>query len=446
MINPEKAGQKIQTFFETTAKEVARSTKFVQRESKLSGPLFLQSLVFGFTEDPDATLNILTQVCNEQDVEISEPGLHQRINEKAVKFLKEMFQRSVKLLRNDVPLDSALLKQFTAVYLLDSSTIALPDNLKDEFPGCGGDGPEAALKIQLLFEFLRGNLMCLISQPGRTPDQKFEDHLKILEPGSLLLQDLGYFALASLCYISDQQVYFLSRLNLQTALFRAETEERIDLLRLLSKETRTHFELDLLVGTQERLPCRVLFVRLPEEVVNRRRQKANERARRKGRTLSPRYKKLLAWNIYITNVTVEMLTIRQAVVLYSLRWQIELIFKLWKSQCKLDRVAGLRRERVLCELYAKMIGIVMTHFFMAPLRLTKECELSLVKARQTFQRNVMSLAKAIGQLTQLTQVIEMLCTRILKFGTKNKRKKHPSTCRKLQLVSSHSLAELYPLA
>jgi hypothetical protein len=177
------------------------------------------------------------------------------------------------------------------------------------------------------------------------------------------------------------------------------------------------------VGAQEHLPCRVLFVRLPEEVVNRRRQKANEKARRKGRTLSPRYLKLLAWNIYITNVPVEMLTIRQAVVLYSLRWQVELIFKLWKSQCKLDRVAGLRRERVLCELYAKMIGVVMTHFFMAPLRLTKECELSLVKARQTFQRNAMSLAKAIGQLAQLTQAIETLCSRILKFGLKNKRKK-----------------------
>lgn len=446
MINPEKAGQEIQTFFETTAEEVAQSTKFAQRRSKLSGPLFVQSLVFGFIEGPEATLNILTQVCKDQDVEISESGLHQRINERAVKFLKEMFQRSMELLRNDVPLDLALLKQFTAVYLLDSSTIALPDNLKDEFPGCGGDGPEATLKIQLLFEFLRGNLTCLASQPGRTPDQKFDGHLEILEPGSLLLQDLGYFALPSLRYIDDQHGYFLSRLDLQTALFEAETEKRIDLPRLLSKETRTHFELDLLVGAQERLPCRVLFIRLPEEVVNRRRQKANERARRKGRTLSPRYLKLLAWNIYITNVPVEMLTIRQAVVLYPLRWQVELIFKLWKSQCKLDRVAGLRRERVLCELYAKMIGIVMTHFFMAPLRLTKECELSLVKARQTFQRNVMSLAKAIGQLAQLTQAIETLCTRILKFGLKNKRKKHPSTCRRLQLVSSHSLAELYPLA
>jgi hypothetical protein len=84
----------------------------------------------------------------------------------------------------------------------------------------------------------------------------------MLEPGSLLLQDLGYFALPDLRSIDEQHGYFLTRLDLQAALFEVETEKRIDLPGLLSQETRTHFELDLLVGAQEHLPCRVLFVRL----------------------------------------------------------------------------------------------------------------------------------------------------------------------------------------
>ncbi len=64
-----------------------------------------------------------------------------------------------------------------------------------------------------------------------------------------------------------------------------------------------------------------------------------------------------------------MLSIEQVALLYRVRWQIELVFKLWKSYCRLDHIQGLRRERVLFELYTKMIGIILTQFLVAPLRL-----------------------------------------------------------------------------
>jgi hypothetical protein len=64
----------------------------------------------------------------------------------------------------------------------------------------------------------------------------------------------------------------------------------------------------------------------------------------------------MAWTLYITNVPVTMLTLRQVVVLYTVRCQIELIFKLWKSECAVERASGLHRERVLSELYAKLMA------------------------------------------------------------------------------------------
>lgn len=50
----------IQTFFTQTANQVARTAGFVERVSKVTGALFLQTLVFGFLENPDASLNNLT--------------------------------------------------------------------------------------------------------------------------------------------------------------------------------------------------------------------------------------------------------------------------------------------------------------------------------------------------------------------------------------------------
>lgn len=160
----------IQTFFTQTANQVARTAGLVERVSKVTGALFLQTLVFGFLENPDASLNGLTDTGKNLGVTLTKPGLQARI-ENAVGFLTEMFQHALTLFRNELPLELQILQQFTALFLTDRSTVALPDVRKDEFPGCGGDGPDAALKIQLTFEFLRGVIAAIRFHAGRTPDQ-----------------------------------------------------------------------------------------------------------------------------------------------------------------------------------------------------------------------------------------------------------------------------------
>jgi hypothetical protein len=67
--------------------------------------------------------------------------------------MQTMFERSKERLQNKIPIPLALLTQFTAVQLVDSSGIALPDRLAAEFPGAGGDGPTAGLKLQTTWEF-----------------------------------------------------------------------------------------------------------------------------------------------------------------------------------------------------------------------------------------------------------------------------------------------------
>ena len=209
----------------------------------------------------------------------------------------------------------------------------------------------------------------------------------------------------------------------------------MDLLAWLRLQTSPAVETCWLIGAQEKLPCRVIVTKLPPEVADRRRQKARETAQRKGRTLSPRHLELLGWNIYITNVPASLLTLQQVLVMYSVRWQIELIFKVWKSQCALDRVAGRRRERILTELYAKLIGVVVTHFLIAPFRSVKR-ELSMVKVQHLVRRHALRLALSLGSLEQLTTVLGKLISRCLKSALKDKRRKRPSTLHKLQTVGA----------
>jgi len=436
MFDLQKASATIQEFFTATATTLARRTQFVQRESKLTGAKFAQTMVFGFLDEPAATLNDLAQTSAEVGVSITPQGLDERLNPQAVEFLKQLFQQSLVWFRNTTPLDVSFLTQFSAVEITDSTVIALPESLQEEFPGCGGDGPAAAVKVQLVFEYLRGNLEVVEWQAGRTPDQIYTGYRVTEQPGSLHLRDLGYFKLAALQQTAARS-YFFSRLLTSTTLL-APAGTPLDLLDLVRTAPSGAGEREILLGADERIPCRLIFVPVPEGVANERRRKARATAQRKGRTPSKRHLALLSWSFYVTNIPATMLTIPQALILASLRWQIELIFKLWKSYCRLARVAGLRRERVLCELYAKMIGIVLTQFLIAPQRLTALGELSPVKALRVCQRRALAWARSLGDLSQLERVLDDLVTKMLRFGQKEKRQKRITTCQKL--LAAHSTA------
>lgn len=436
-LNLQSIGERIKAFFGDTVNEVARQTKFVQRKSDLDGLKFLQALVFGSIEKPEVSLNHLAQVCLDLGVKITPQGVDDRINTYSVAFLKEMFSQAMDTFKNDQPLPVAGLQQFTALNIVDSSVQALPDNMAEEYAGCGGDGPQASLKVQLLFEFLYGNLKQVTLQPGRDPDQAYRDYLQVVEAGSLTLVDLGYFSLAAFGEISDRDAYFLSRYLFGTAVFTPDGE-RMDLLMTLQSATASEMDMQVLLGADQHLPDRLVAVRVPQEVADRRRQKAKDKAKRKGRTPSQEYLALLDWTLFVTNVPTEMLSAKQVATLYRVRWQVELVFKLWKSYCGLDRIAGWRRERVLTELYAKMIGIVLTHFLVAPLRMPEGAganrEISPVQVRQILRRFARQLNQTLARSQNLVNVLEEMVLHIRRFGFKQKRAKHPNVCHTLHLI------------
>jgi len=442
-LNIQEIGTLIQQFFqEAKIEKIARLTKFVQRYSPLTGQKFLQASVFGFIEDPQANLDDLAQACGDVGVKISVQGFDQRINEQAVQFLKRMVSEALTTFKNKIALPITVLQQFTAVNMVDSTVLSLPDNMAVEYPGCGGHGPDASLKIQLNFEFLYGNLAQIEVQPGRHPDQNYRADLAWIQPGSLNIADLGYFVLDRLKQIDqERQAYYLCRFLFGTGLL-TESGERLDLSQQLAQAARQPFERQVRLGYQSRhqLSCRLICVPVPQEVADRRRQKAKDKARRRGKPISKAYLEFLGWAIFVTNVPQSMLSIEQVVLLYRVRWQIELLFKLWKSYGGLKHILPLRRERVLFELYAKMIGLILTQFLIAPLRRLVDPasgqELSPFKIRQIFKRYARDLNRTLAYLPDFTSTLAAMIADIQRFAFKQKRPHRPTICQLLTFASA----------
>lgn len=349
-----------------------------------------------------------------------------------------MMSQAIEQFKNRVALPLPILAQFSAVNLLDSTSLSLPESMVEVYPGCGGHGSEASLKVQLNFEFLYGNLEQIVLTAGREPDQKFDQSLEWVQPGSLNLRDLGYFSLDHLQTIAEtKQAYYISRLLPATGLLTT-TGKPLHLSQFLKKQPRQPFEMVVLLGVDHQLPTRLIAIPLPQEVADRRRQQAKENAQRKGRTPSAEYLAALDWLIFVTNVPDGMLTLEQVALLYRVRWQIELIFKLWKSYGRLNHIPGLRQERVMVELYAKMIGLILTQFLLAPWRMPKGSqanrEISLFKVRNILQDFARELMGSLSVWAELSQVLTKIISRITRFGFKQKRITSPNVCQALALA------------
>src|SRR6266508_1061006 len=85
----------MQDILSTLAQRLARETQFVQRDSKLDGATFVQTLVFTYLADPDATLSALTQTAAALDVDITAAGLTQRFTPAAAALLQRVLAAAV---------------------------------------------------------------------------------------------------------------------------------------------------------------------------------------------------------------------------------------------------------------------------------------------------------------------------------------------------------------
>jgi len=392
----------------------------------MTAQVFVKVLVLGLLEKGTSTLNELVEVSSELGVDISESGLRQRFNAGGAALLQGLFERGMKAFSAQQGIGSGLLASFKVVNIIDSTQLSLPALLSGLFRGSGGNASSAGAKLQVCYEYQHGTLSTVELGEACVPDQSSSLPQQCAVAGSLTLVDLGYFKQTLLVALSQLHAFFLMRLNCQTNLYwQADDKQPADVLATLQVSDQPCGEIAVYVGAQARVGVRLIYQKLPPEVVAQRRRQAHTNAQKKGQTCSARHLAWLAWTLYITNVPLSVWTPPQAILTYRLRWHIELLFKLWKSHAHLDLVRCHRPESFRCILYARLLGLLIFHWLVAPYRFSDGAELSLTKAFHAFQHAMPRWIDAIADgWSDFTRCLA-------RHARTTSRRKRPSTRQRL---------------
>jgi hypothetical protein len=411
------------------ADRLGRSSGFIQRQRKWSGASFVQSLVFGWQANPQASLEELCRSAAVCGVTISPQGLQERLNSpQAAQFLQQMVAQSLTYLVTSTGEAPLCLRQFSGVYLQDSTPIGLPASLAGLWRGNGNQNSKSAgLKVQTVFNYQTGQLQLCLAQAAAhdCPLQTVD-----LPPGSLRLADVGYFKVQVFEELNRRAVWWLTRLPARAGIW---VNGRVVNLAAWLTEHCPHECLDVEVElTAQRFRCRLIAQRVPAEVAARRREHVRAEAADRPSKLRPETLVLCDWTVMVTNLPAEHLTPADALLLLRLRWQIELLFKLWKQTFALDRWRTKLPWQILTEVFAKLLLAVVQHWLLL-LGCWGERDRSLVKAARILRTQAFDLAAACTNFAALVRTLQTILPVLARCSIR-KRKTRPATFQLLERV------------
>jgi hypothetical protein len=159
-----------------------------------------------------------------------------------------------------------------------------------------------------------------------------------------------------------EESLFVSRLHPAVPVFTAQSKPLCfkTLDRQMQRSGMGQKELSVTIGRKSKTPVRLLVQRLSDELYNQRIRERKKENRRKGQgPVSDQTGLRLRFHPMITNVCEKDLPGEQAFPLCRLRWQSELMFKIWKSVFKTDRIQKMKEARYISLLLCKMLPIVI---------------------------------------------------------------------------------------
>ena len=363
LLKDEELATRLNSYFSTAHLEtIARSSRFVERStSRLTGQNFLMLNVFDKENGKERSLTSQCDYLEDHfSLKMTKQGLDERYNTYAVKFMRSCYERLLSEVLQDYSVEKSLVipTVFKSVELADATSFKIPDFLETFYKG--GGGVKASIKLQHRYNLLKGESISTKIVSGNENDKLFlPDIDPFIEADCLHIKDLGYFKLGHLDKIARAGGYFLSRFKALMTCYVKENDQFVQVM-LKDLVNQSEHPVIYLGSYKDKLKVRMIIEPASAQSTIKRLAKVKKSASTHHTQVQDETLFLCHYNIYITNIEAADLSIEWIHLLYALRWQIELLFKIWKSLFEIDEVKKMSIFRFECYIYGRLIAILLT--------------------------------------------------------------------------------------
>ena len=393
---------------------IGKLSGFIQRRSKkINAYNFVVGFIMSCCKGRSTFGEWVLQISLLSRKRVSKQGVFDRLHDGAAAFAKQLLEH-VLLQQSARDFTSSLFAGFGKVLLQDSTTLRLPQVLAKIFPGNHSRGEQKAVaRIQSIFdikamEFINFSLGAF-TQNDQSASGSILSHLC---KGDLVIRDLGYFSIAVFEKIIKAKAHFISRLKFGVII--SDEQGKQILLKDLLKQKRGTDRM-IYIGKERKVLVRLVMIPLPAEQAAEKIRKAKQ-DRDARLNHSREYYRWLCFNVYITTVEDNVWTAQQVHQAYKVRWQIEIIFKSWKSGFNLQHIlhegcTNENRVRVTIFLMLLFMCLFMRKIYVKykkPVELSTDKKISLLKLSVFVCKNIQEILALPDKL--LKQIIELHCS------------------------------------
>lgn len=320
---------------------------------------------------------------------------------------------------------------FSEIGISDSTAFKLPARLSTFYPGSGTQG---GIKLFYDYDLLGGRFKDLSIRAGNENDASYLARLEMsIKENGLYIKDLGFYKRAHFLAIQEKGGYFLSRCKSNSCFYMIGEDGQRQPVKVTDvlKDIRERCEIEVYLDKKKTSPkIRLIIEPVSEQVAQKRRQKARMKTKSNGCRVSQDTLLTCGYSVFMTNAPIEILPAELIVEVYFLRWQIEIIFKTWKSLFCIDKIRPMSIFRFECYLYSRLIVNVLLNMIqgMCQSLADMESEISIWKSAKIFKQQMNKLRKSIAKgLLSLTRFLTGLANKITRFGLKSSKKQKNGT-------------------
>jgi len=407
-------------------REWAKELGFVKRDSAKFDPMaFLAVFCLKSQVDSPSYNDLAAKIEAIYEISISKQALWKRVNDPCVLFFQAILASMIKHKCSKQHIDAVYkTNNYKRILIQDSTIIKIPKKLFEIFSGVSnGHSTVCNARIQGAYELISGRFIDFSIDAYSKNDLLAAPELKIGKD-DLVLRDRGYCSFTEIQRHIGCEADCIFRHKMKFIYLHPASGQPIDLLKLLRKNGR--IDMVVCLNNKERTQVRLIAEPASEKIANQRRRKAKNEI--KGHNPCEELLELMGYTIFITTIMDTKVDLNQIVKIYSLRWKIEIIFKIWKSHLSFDKVHNVSHNQLWVLLLARFIMILMyTHLLYVPYFhiINHYCGryLSMMKFITYIINNQEKIESLLSGLMNNIPNNKDLLDTIVKYGAYDKRKR-----------------------